>query len=85
MSFSFKVNKPKDLRKTLEDVRNKVKEHKGSFVGNEKEGKVSVRGVKGMYVVAENAVEIAITEKPFYWPEFIIKSYIVDTFKKCSI
>ena len=84
MSFSFKVEKPKNLRETLENVKKEVAKYKGSFVGNEKEGHISASGVKGTYVTADDAIELTITKKPFLLPEFAIKSFVVNTFKKCS-
>jgi len=85
MSFSFKIEKPKDSRQTLKNVKSEVEKYKGSFLGDEKKGSVSASGVKGTYVVTNDAIEINITEKPFLYPEFAVKGYILKTFKKCSV
>ena len=85
MSFSFKVDKPKDLRKILENLKKEIEKHKGSFAGDEKKGSISSSGVKGTYAVTDDVIEITITEKPFLWPEFAVKNFITDTFKKNSV
>ena len=64
MAFSFKIDKPMNLDKTLAKVKREIEKHKGSFSGDEKRGSLSSSGVEGFYVVTDDAVEITITKKP---------------------
>ena len=83
MPFSFKVEKPKDLLKTLENVKTDIEKNKGKFEGNEKEGRISIPRprVEGTYVVTDDALEIIITKHPPF-SEKLIKNKIINAINK---
>jgi len=85
MLFSFKVNRPADLKATFINVKKLIEESGGSLVGDEHSGQISSHGVEGTYKVKANSIEITVNKKPTGYPEFAVKSYITKVFKKCSV
>lgn len=84
MAFSFEINRPEDISKTLESVAHTVRSGGGRFSGNEQYGYFSGRGVQGRYSVGnENnggKVTITITRKPMFASDAAVQSTITDYF-----
>jgi len=85
MAFSFTVNRPKDLKKTLENVKNLVEKTQDVvFEGNEHSGKITADGIKGTYIVKDSSVEVTVYEKPWHYADVLIKNRIKKVFSECS-
>jgi len=87
MPFSFKVEKPKDVGKTLEMLKKGIAEQggKGDFVeGDEKSERAAIQGVEGRYKVEAEYIELTIDKKPFAYPKAAVEKYIKEQFRKLS-
>jgi len=79
MAFSFEINRPEDIGKTLASVERTVRGGGGSFSGNEQNGSFSGKGVDGKYSVGDK-ITITITKKPMFASDSMVKSAISDYF-----
>jgi len=85
MPFSFTVDRPKNLKATLENVKKLIdKSPEVTLDGDEHRGNITSDGIKGTYVVRENAVEITVNEKPWHYADILIKNRIKKVFNECS-
>jgi len=82
MAFSFEINKPQDIKKTLLSTRRKIMNGGGTFSGNEESGRFSGRGVDGIYFVGDSSVKITITKKPPLYPEASVRNAIWEYFRE---
>ena len=80
-AYTFTIDRPKDLEKTLAEVKRNIEENKGSFIGDEKTGSISVSGVKGSYCVTAHDVEITIIDKPFIVSTSYVEKEVRDAFR----
>ncbi|MCL2773526.1 MAG: hypothetical protein FWD71_09280 [Oscillospiraceae bacterium] len=79
MAFSFAINKPENIGKTLAAVERTVRSGGGYFSGNEQSGYFSGKGVNGRYSVGDKII-ITITKKPMLASDSMVKSIIADYF-----
>ena len=79
MAFSFQINRPENIGRTLSAVERSVRDGGGSFSGNEHNGYFSGRGVNGRYSVGDK-ITITITKKPMFASDSMVKSTITDYF-----
>ena len=79
MAFSFEINRPENIGKTLSSVERTVRGGGGSFSGNEQSGYFSGKGVNGSYSVGDKII-ITITKKPMFASDSMVKSTIIDYF-----
>jgi len=64
MLFSFKLDKPDNMKATFEKLQRKLADTGGKLTGNEKEGTISAAGIEGRYTVETDAIKIMVTKKP---------------------
>ena len=85
MKFSFKIDKPKDIKATFENLRKKITSHGGRLEGDNTGGFISSNGVEGEYLVEADFIEITILKKasPLI-PNRIIENEIRSIFKKIA-
>lgn len=65
MSKTFVYKMKRDPEELLPIVKKKAKENGVDFKGDEKNGRVSGKGVKGSYSVSDNQLRITVDKKPF--------------------
>ena len=82
--FSFYIQKPADIPKTLKSVEYKIKSSGGTFSGDAKSGTFanSNGDVAGKYAVGDNNIKITIIKKPFIYPNTAVESKIREYFKQ---
>jgi len=86
MLFSFKIKKPNDIDKTLENLKKRVTEYGGKMKGNTEKGAIAYNGVEGKYVVGETAIVIKIMRKPsFLVPNVLIENEIRNIFNEVKV
>jgi len=64
MLFSFKLDKPNNIKATFEKLKHKLTNTGGKLTGNEKEGTISAAGIEGRYAVETDSIKITVTKKP---------------------
>jgi len=64
MLFTFKLDKPNNIRATFERLKKKLEASGGKLIGNEKDGAISAAGAEGRYTVESDAIKVVITKKP---------------------
>ena len=84
MGFSFEVEKPANVEKTLERLKNEIIDSGGALRGNEKSGHISSDGVEGSYKVFADHIMITVIKKPLLYPEAAVEQYIRSEFRKAS-
>jgi hypothetical protein len=77
--FSFSFDRPRDLNRAVQAVRNGIEQKGGSFSGNERQGSFRASGIAGQYNV-EDKVNVSISEKPFIIPNQIIEREVKNYF-----
>jgi len=82
MPFAFYVEKPKDVKKTLEKLKKTIEDGGGCLKGDETRGVISMNAVEGQYIVGADAVEITILKKPALYPASAVKKNITDGFRR---
>lgn len=78
--FTFKLNKPANLKETLEKLNEELKKEGGSVVGDVYNGTIESDGVKGRYTIGKTDIEITIYESRY--PRFLVEPYIRKVIKK---
>ena len=81
MPFSLTVDRPGDLKATLQKAKELVEESKGVFNGDENSGYIISKGVEGTYIVSANSIKITVNKKPKLYPELAVKEYIKGFFR----
>ena len=85
MLFTFKLEKPDNIKLTLERLKAKLAATGGKLSGNEKEGTISAGGAEGKYIVEDHAIRIVVTKKPLaIIPNRLIEKEIRDIFREIS-
>jgi len=87
MSFSFKLERPNDVAKTIKRLKEELKSISGTtvkFEGNEESGWLISDKLEGTYKVEPNHILITISKKPVLYPNAAIERVIKDEFKKRS-
>ena len=83
--FSFKIDKPDDIKSTFSKLKEELAPMGGKVEGDEKKGFIAVLGAEGGYEVAEDYILITITKKPsILLPNRLIEKEIRSTFEKIS-
>ena len=78
MAYIFTSEKPKDIKKAIENIKQLVSKGGGAMNGDDKRGQISVYGVGASYRVGEEIIEVTIHKKP----AFLTNEYIEKTLKK---
>ena len=82
MSFSFKIERPKDLIYVLSKLKSEAGQHNISFKGDEKRGSASGYGFVGEYTVYTDNIELTVHKKPFIVTEAKIKQTVKEFMAK---
>ena len=64
MSFSFNIERPKDIQATFRKLEERLKKEGGNLSGGDAKGSIFSDGVEGTYIVKTDSVEITIHKKP---------------------
>jgi hypothetical protein len=81
-TFSFPIDKPRDMSRAVKSVETEIAKHKGTLTGTnlEQEGSFRASGVVGSYIVT-GMVDITINERPRIFSEDYIKDMVKEWFK----
>ena len=83
MLFSFILDKPGDVKATLERLKLKLSDIGGKLTGNENEGYISAKGFEGTYTIEAETIKITVTKKPSsIIPNKLIEKQIRGIFKE---
>jgi hypothetical protein len=80
--FTIKLNKPVNLKETIEKLDEELKKEGGSLIGDTVIGEIESDGVKGRYIVNDIYIEVTIYESRY--PRVLVEPYIRGVFKKIS-
>jgi len=82
LKYSFKIDKPKDMKTTFENLRKKIASHGGKLDGDDASGFISSNGVEGKYIVKAECIEITILKKALpLIPNRMVEKEIRNIFK----
>jgi len=83
MLFSFKIDKPTDIKSTFARLKEELESMNGRLEGDEQKGFISVLGTEGGYEVRDNYILITVTKKlsPLI-PNKLIEKEIRGNFEK---
>ena len=82
MRFSFKIDKPMDMKSTYSQLRKTIESEGGSLTGDEVRGCITLLGVEGEYEVDASHIVVTITKKPSpLLPNRLIENEIRKHFK----
>ena len=73
MSFSFQIEKPKNVTQVFSKLKSEAAKHNISFSGDETGGRGSGYGFDGEYAVRQDCIEVTVHKKPFLISEAKIK------------
>jgi len=64
MIFSFKIDRPRDMKSTYSQLKHTIESEGGSLSGDNVRGSIVLLGVEGEYEVDADYIIISITKKP---------------------
>ena len=64
MIFSFKIDRPRDMKSAYAQLKNTVESEGGRITGNEVQGSIALLGVEGEYEVDADYIIVSVTKKP---------------------
>jgi len=86
MPFSFKIEKPTDVKTTFQNLKAKVEKGKGKLVGDDASGTISVSGVDGTYQVLDSHIEVTIVRNRIaLFSNAVIERVVRNIFKQASV
>ena len=76
MIFSFKIDKPKDMKSTYVKLKHELESAGGTLAGDESNGRITLMGIEGEYETDVSHIIITITKKPPLIPNRLIENEV---------
>ena len=85
MSFSFRIENPKNISAALKRLGDRLGQHNGKLSGDDVKGYITLNGFEGNYAVGSQAIELTVYKKPLpFIPNAMIENEIRKIFQEIS-